>query len=247
MQEAYLKTQHQITHHECNLRGELKLYGLLNYLQDIAAQHADILDFGMETIAQKNMIWILSRLLIKIERMPTLGEKISLETYPTQGVKAFAVRQYAILDEENQPIVKASSFWLLLNASTLRPLKPSEHVPYPPANLARAVYFTQPDKLKNAPMDFNQRTPITVGYADIDLNRHLNNAVYARYIEDEVGKIIQQSPAFDTVQIHFNHAAVADDIIATGAVRTDEQSFYIDGVAPEGTPAFFQAICTLKS
>lgn len=244
MQEAFLEIYHTIPHHACSVDGMLKLHELLNYLQDAAAQHADILHFGMQTISEQNMLWVLSRLKIEIVKPVTLGMPIRLETYPTQGVKAFAVRQYGLFDANNELCVKASSFWLLLNRANFRPLKPSDHLPYPPANPVRPVFFQMLDKIEARPVSFPQTSRVA-SFADIDLNDHINNAVYARFVEDEIAKQIHSAPQFKSFQINFNRALRAEESFETAIVPLENNIFYVEGTTGEPRQSVFQAFAEL--
>jgi acyl-CoA thioesterase FadM len=53
-----------------------------------------------------------------------------------------------------------------------------------------------------------------VGAGDIDLNQHLNNAVYARFIEDVLEKLQPgASQRLSELQINFQHAGQLNDVV----------------------------------
>ncbi len=212
--------------HECGQNERIKLHGILNYFQDIAAEHAKILRMGMEDLALMDRLWVLSRLKVKIFRYPMLREKLFLRTYPTGILKLFVDRQYEIYSSD-QLLAVCSSLWLILNAKTLRPQDPSKIVKnLLPDNRKEKAYFQSLDRI-----NFQDVFPIlelVVGVSDIDLNGHLNNAVYARYIEDVLGMLIGKEPDIDEIQINFQHAGELHDHIKCGGTLSGK-NFYISG------------------
>ena len=65
-----------VRHHACGPDGTLKLHVLFDYLQDAAAQHADHLGVGIRFLAEHRMLWVLSRIRLRILRLPAIGETV---------------------------------------------------------------------------------------------------------------------------------------------------------------------------
>ena len=219
---------HLVRHHECGSEGRMKLQILLDCLQDIAAEHAEQLGCGMEDLIPANRIWVLSRLKLHILRMPALKEELELLTYPSGHDRLFANRQYRVSTAGGEELVQGSSAWLMLDGTSYRPLPMARVFDSPlPTNPERPRYFEAFDKftVPEGPELYS----CIVGAADIDLNRHLNNAVYARYIENALS--VLESGAEHRIaelQINFQHAALAGDRIGvTGTL--EDRKFLISG------------------
>ena len=54
----------------------LRPHVVFDFMQDIAAQHADLLKVGMSYLKELGIIWILSRIRLHMDRYPAAGEKI---------------------------------------------------------------------------------------------------------------------------------------------------------------------------
>ena len=84
---VYDKT-YRIPVYDTGFDGKVYPHSMLNYIQDIAAEHAELLGFGREDLLASNRFWILSRLLAEFYRIPVWGETINLKTWPrgTEGL-----------------------------------------------------------------------------------------------------------------------------------------------------------------
>jgi len=223
----------RVHHHECNAAGFLKTASLLDYFQDAAACHAEELGFGMTCIAEKKMIWVLSRLRLAMDRMPELGEELTIETYPDGFERVFALRQYALRDAAGKLLVRASSDWLLVDMVRMRPLIASRVLgDRMPLNTGLPRFFSEMPKLA-APETLTPCADYRVLQGDIDLNRHLNNAVYARFITDALGLLGNGVPQIRELQIVFQHAGVPGGRISCAGALESCGTFYIEGNSPD--------------
>lgn len=229
---------HLVRHHECGPEGNMKLQLILDCLQDIAAEHAEKLKCGMEDLIASRRIWVLSRLKIRILRFPGLKEELRLLTYPSGHDRLSASRQYNI-SCKGEELVQGSSAWVMLDGTTYRPIPMDKAFEAPlPRNEDKPKYFEKFDKFP--PFEENHLCSFCVGAGDIDLNCHLNNAVYARYIEDVLERLQPgASQQISELQINFQHAGqLRDEIPCSGYL--DGNRFQIRG------GAFFAAGGCLK-
>ncbi|MDD3154710.1 MAG: thioesterase [Victivallaceae bacterium] len=236
-----------IRHHECDpKRHEVKIRTLFDLLQTAAACHADELNFGMDALAARGQLWVLSRLKLRIKRALKLGESFTVETRPSGVHRLFALRQYVIRDQEGNDAVHSSSEWLLLRRDTYRPIPPSPiFAPGMLEAMNPEVFF--PDLGKLPEHEIAER-PIRfpVRHSGIDVNGHLNNALYAMNAADAVAALIDSYPAFEELQINFNHAAMLGEVVCSGAVKTPEGTYYADGRSSDGAKLYYQALFRLQ-
>lgn len=230
--------KHLVRHHECGPNGNMKLQALMDCLQDIAAEHAEMLGCGMEDLIRRNKIWVLSRLKIRILRFPRLKDELDLLTYPSGHDRLSAFRQYRI-SCGGEELVQGSSAWVMLDGDTYRPVPMDRAFEDPlPGNEEKKRYFEKFDKFP--PFEGKELNSFRVGAGDIDLNKHLNNAVYARYIEDALEALEPgSSTGISELQINFQHAGqLGDDILCSG--RLEGALFSVSG------GSFFAAGGTLQ-
>ncbi|MFD2202040.1 acyl-[acyl-carrier-protein] thioesterase [Shivajiella indica] len=161
--------------------GSLRWSSLADLLQEVAWKHADSRDFGKQ-LFDKGFMWVLSRFHIKVFEMPTWGQQIKIKTAGRGINKLFALREFEVISESGQVIAKAMSAWLLLDIKSKRPQRPRQVLP-------SELFDDNPDE-NLLPNKINLDVETTIGksfsvnYSDLDMNNHVNNVSYIRWIED---------------------------------------------------------------
>ena len=225
-------------HSEVDINGKVKLRAVFDYLQEAAAQHAELLGCGMRFLAKEKKIWVLSRMRVSFERPLLLGEKLSLLTYPRGFDKLFALRPLCIKAETGEPIVKALSAWLLLDIEKGRILRPAENLSCEmPDNSDLPGFFETPDK-PNIPEEMLKEVfTSTTRDAQIDLNRHMNNSEYALYTHSAVAEILGRTPLFKDLTVNFAKATKSGETLHWFAA-TDNDNFFVAAKDDAGSERF---------
>ena len=185
--------------------GNAKLTRICNYLQEIAGNHVDQIGQGLEDLNENNHAWVLSRLRIKIIRPAKWKESIRIETFPT-GIKGlFGARDFRIFDADNKVIALASSNWLVVDLNSHRPIRPHEVVKNMPLGNYPEVFEKELDKLAPLSQDAEFIEEIKVHYSDIDINRHVNNVKYLKWLIDALPiETLTEKPVSE-LEINFLH------------------------------------------
>ena len=165
--------------------GRLTMGVLGNHLLNCAGFHAEDRGFGMATVNDNHYTWVLSRLAVELERMPRQYEKFSIQTWVENVYRLFTDRNFAILDEADNPLGYARSIWAMIDTGTRKP-----------ADLQSLHGGQINDYIctdKACPIDKPGRIKVTdrhaIGeyraqYSDIDVNGHVNSIKYIEHILD---------------------------------------------------------------
>lgn len=234
--EAIYKKQFTIQGSDVDFRQQLKLSSLFIYLQDMATEHATKLGVGRNvTQDEYGVVWVLIRARVDVIRYPKIRENITIETWPNQPGKLEFERNFFMYDDENNIIAKAMSSWVLIDFNT-RKLKRSSLIEsnFPPSGRENAI-DCQLGKFKSKG-NLNIEYKKTVGYSDIDINEHLNNAKYIDYIMDCFSLEKHKKYIVKSIEIDYVHEALPGETIVLKSDLTDvEQNvIYIEGIN-EGT------------
>jgi len=185
--------------------GNAKLTSICNYLQEIAGIHVDQIGQGLHDLNQNNYSWVLSRMKIKIIRPAKWKESIRIETFPT-GIKGlFGARDFRIFDADDQIIALASSYWLVVDLKTHRPLRPHDVVKDMPIGNYNEVFEEELDKLPPLSQEAKFIEDIKIHYSDIDINRHVNNVKYLKWLVDAFPHEILTEKPISELEINFLH------------------------------------------
>ena len=195
---------------DTDLNGRVKLTSICNYLQEIAGMHADALNWGIDKLMKQNLSWVLTRLKVKVIDYPKWTDEITVETWPTGIEGLFGNRDFRILDKEGNTIILASSSWLIINIKTKRPTRPHSIIDVTKFDNTEKVFETSLQKL----ITDVEKTPILnidVHFSDIDINQHVNNVKYIKWIIDSCPIEKLSSELIDELEINFLHEAKYND------------------------------------
>ena len=181
--EKFIK-EYKIRTYECDKNSNLRILTLMNILQDMADSHASDLHLGLEFCLSQGLAWVGSNYHIKINRLPTLHETIKVTTWPSAEKKIGAVRDFVIEDEQGNVIIVASSQWILIDFVRKRPISLKENLPEYTVIPERALETDFPKLPEPERADCQRR--FLVRFDDIDINRHVNNAVYPLWATEAV-------------------------------------------------------------
>jgi len=169
--------------HFVDIHKEFHLYSLVNILQDLAARNADELGFGWDYINPRGWFWALLRLHIKITRHPRWKERIIMQTWPKNHEGVVAYRDFLFTDLSGNPLIAASSAWIVLDRQTRRPVRMSQVFTQHREFVDKHAIETPPPKIV-PPHEKHPLKTLKVLFTDLDMNLHMNNANYVRKILD---------------------------------------------------------------
>lgn len=169
----------RVRYSEVDERQDLTLHGIINYFQDCSTFQSEELGLGIGYLAERHRAWLLSSWQIVIDKVPVFGEKIRVQTW-AYGFKAFCGdRNFCILDEAGNKIVRANSLWIFMDTETGRPVKPDKEQleGYPLGERLEMDYAPRKIAL---PEEMEQRESFSVLRHQLDTNHHVNNGQYVQ-------------------------------------------------------------------
>src|SRR5579859_7065022 len=88
----------QVQSYEVDFRKRATVEAICRCFLNAAWNHAEQLGFGYKHLAEQGLLWVLVRLLVRIENYPIWGDKLDLCTWPRGTSGAFALRDFEMLD-----------------------------------------------------------------------------------------------------------------------------------------------------
>ncbi len=184
MQATRYSNTYSVRSYECDRNNNLRILTLMNIFQDMADIDAAQRGFGLQFCIDNGMTWVGSNYVLEVERLPKMHENITFQTWPSAKNKLSAYRDFEVFGEDGISIIRASSQWLLINLEKRRPISVIDNMPPTPTVEGRAIDTDFP-KLPEAEYADNQYK-FRVRFDDIDLNKHINNAVYVLWATEAV-------------------------------------------------------------
>ena len=170
---------------EVGANGLVTLSSLGNWLQEAAGLSADELGFGERALSPHGLTWILMRMILHIDRLPTLKESLVIATWPSK-FSHFGYRGYKIFDGERRCIVHGGSAWSVMDLATrsLSPLPGELTSQYPEEASACDDFSCRAiPKLRGGQACTGL---IRVRKDDLDINGHVNNTKYLAWIMENL-------------------------------------------------------------
>jgi acyl-ACP thioesterase len=205
---------YRIPVYDTDYKGLVYIHSLLNYIQDIAAGHAELLKFGREDLLAGNRFWILSRQLAEFYRLPAWGETITLKTWPRGTEGLFALRDIEITDGKGEIVAAASTSWVIVDLETRRPCRPdaepglaNREFPQESALQRNAGKIKAPAEVEVVSL------PFWVKPGDLDVNYHVNNVKYIQWVMDSMPMAFLSSNRVSSLEVNYIAEGVDGDQI----------------------------------
>ena len=219
----------------CDSEGVWRTSAILSALQDAAGAHADALGCGRSLIVQENIVWVLSRLELQMQRYPAAGETVEIETFPLPNRRWFFPRSFVLRDENGAQIGCASTLWVLMDINTRKMAAPGAVIERLPDNsdlVAPLAAPGAPARVDGETSTFS-RLP---AYTDLDVNGHVNNTRYADWLCDALGIEIMRENCLRDLRINFAAEILPGQEMTLTLARSGE-NFHLSG-AHEGKVHF---------
>jgi medium-chain acyl-[acyl-carrier-protein] hydrolase len=203
----------QVHTYDADFRGTAFPTALLNFLQEAAGEHASLLGLSVTDLQKDDLTWVLSRYHVRFFRYPAIGEALEVRTWPSGQEGFFWLRDFEGRDAALQPLLSATSSWVMLNAKTRQPVRDERALGGDRIHQTRAL----PDDFPRLPAcdSPNSELRFRVGLQDLDLNDHVNHAVYVRWaLETAPQDVLRASRPVDIEVSYRAEAFYGQEILA---------------------------------
>jgi medium-chain acyl-[acyl-carrier-protein] hydrolase len=173
----------EIHSYDVDFERKITIESLLKYCQEAAWNHAEHLGVGYSHLRQRGQLWMLSRLALAVHSYPEWGQRVAVRTWPCGTKSLLALRDFELLDAQGHPMAAATSSWLVFDQQTRRPLRLEPILGSVRILPDRRALGYDAEKLTATEIPSSSAT-IKVKYSDLDLNDHVNNSTYTRWIID---------------------------------------------------------------
>ena len=216
------KKSYIISSFEVDVKAELRIHSLFNLFQDIADEHAEKIGVGYTFCKANGVGWVGGAYDVKINRLPTWGEEITIETWPSASTAASAIRDFKVTAKDGSVLILATSQWVLIDMSRLRPLPIAKHLPHYDVVPERVLVsdFAKIPAPDGEPKVFS----FPVHADDMDLNHHVNNALYPTWALDGFSEDYLNTHRLSSLRIDFKRPAKFGHQIALKTYQNQDQT-----------------------
>ena len=203
--------QRQITYSQVGVDLEVDMAELAHFFQDCSLFHSEAVGKGLAEVARNKRAWYLSSWQIEVERFPQYMEHVTVRTWPHDFKGMYGYRNFDILDEKGERIVRANAIWIFMDLERMRPTKATEEdIKGYDIEPALDMEYT-PRKIKILDEAYKVRSvspePIVIRRSFLDSNHHVNNG---RYVEEAMD-YIPEGMVLKQMRVDYRKAATLGD------------------------------------
>ncbi len=207
-----LTRPHTVKIYECDRAKRLRLHCLFNLFQDVADEHADALGVGYDFCLSHGIGWVGANYHLKINRLPAWRESFALSTWASGKTAVSGIREFKAETASGETLFYASSQWALISLETMRPVSVAKNLTDYVLHDERVIDTTFP--AVPLPERDDAAVEFCVRYDDIDINDHVNNAVYPLWALEGLARDYVEEHDIAEMEIAFKRPARIDDKIA---------------------------------
>ncbi|KAJ9168406.1 hypothetical protein P3X46_019934 [Hevea brasiliensis] len=198
---------------------------LMNHLQETALNHvktAGLLVDGFGStpeMSKRNLIWVVTRMQVLVDRYPTWGDVVQVDTWVSASGKNGMRRDWLVRDSKTgETLTRASSVWVMMNKLTRRLSKIPEEVrgeiePY----FLNSDLVVDEDSRKLPKLDENTADYVLKGltprWSDLDINQHVNNVKYIGWILESAPLPILESHELSAITLEYRRECGRDSVL----------------------------------
>jgi len=235
----HLTEKHIITTYDVDCTNRVRTSVLFSFMQEAASNSANSLGWGFDDLRKEGLFWVLSRARLIINRDLPVGEELVLETWPKKIDGIFAIRDFRMFDTRQNTIGAATTCWLMINGSSMRPLKSSDlqkRLPYHDTDSAIEEVpgkIAEPD---NKAMVYEKK----MRYTDIDVNMHVNNVRHMESILDCFPADQYVKNRITSIQVNYLDQVQYGESLTLflGSGGDDERVSYVEGLKNQEKKVF---------
>ena len=209
--------KYKVTTSTCDSEGRLKLYSALQMMQDCSEMWIDSEPGIKQYFTEQNMAQLLATRQVEIVRVPEYKEELTVTT-SVYGMKPmFGFRNTFIYDAEGNPCYKTWSMGAFVDR-TAGKLKRVDDATIASMTLEPQLEMNYKDRRIILPkIEGEIQKPIQVLRADIDYNKHLNNANYVRMAME----LLPEDFVVSGLRVEFRVAAKRGDLLVPTIYKLD--------------------------
>ncbi|KAK8348247.1 hypothetical protein V6Z12_A06G070000 [Gossypium hirsutum] len=198
---------------------------LMNHLQETAINHcksAGLLGDGFGAtpgMCKKNLIWVVTRMQVVVDRYPTWGDVVQVDTWVSASGKNGMRRDWLVSNSKTGEILtRASSVWVMMNKLTRRLSKIPEEVrgEIEPHFMNSDPVVAEDDrklvKLDDSTAQY-VRKGLTPRWNDLDVNQHVNNVKYVGWILESTPLGIVESHELCSMTLEYRRECGRDSVL----------------------------------
>ena len=224
--ELQFSMTHKIDAMDVDCFGRCKSSVLLYLAQEAATGHCDLLRLDWDTMAKMGLFWAVIRTHVQVERLPMLGQTVTVKTWPMPTTRTAFPRAVEILDENGAALVRVVSLWVLMDRNTRAMVLPGKSGVDVPGLLC-GNELAGPGSILPAKLGCEKSRQVV--FSELDRNGHMNNTRYMDWVNDLLPSSFHKEHSVEEFTICYLAEALENDGLNLAYGMDENGIFQVDG------------------
>ena len=179
---------------------------------------------------------MLNRWRVRIERYPSVGEKIKIETWISKIEKFYANREFIIYDEKDLEIGRASTLWIFIDLTKKKPIRITSEF-YDGTQIIDMRAFEDFYKF-DKDIEIDNYIDFHIRRSDIDYNNHVNNTKYLSWMMESIPEEIYENYVLNEFEILYKKEILyGNTIISNSKIMgpLNEETIFLHSIIDKET------------
>lgn len=218
-QKTFMKTQCVLYESDFDVTSQVKLHRIMEFMQNIATDHADALGIGWDRLHSLGLFWVLTKIKIVFDRPVDRSiREFTLYTWPVKANRLYAERRFAAVDANGERLFCSSSYWMMLETESRKiasqqTLQTLYNLDFDDAPSGCDGTF---ERIRDEGW-FGSCYPREIRRSDLDINNHVNNTNYVNFALDA----LSPKDSVSAVEIVYHRELKFRDVIRVLSHRRD--------------------------
>ena len=182
-----------------------------DYFQEAAGEHARSGGVEVFELGERGGTWVLHRLQLRVEGLPAMRERVTVETWPSGRDRLRAFRDYRLWSDDGDVFVTGTSAWFVIDVARRRPVRlPAGLDRFGPTEPEHVLAFGDPPQ---APTEVEHAALFAVRRSELDRVGHANNV---RFLEWAL-EALPSAEGLREIEVSYQTEAVYGDVVVSEA------------------------------
>lgn len=208
---------YRVTTSTCDSHGRLKLYSALQMLQDCSELWLESEPAVKRCFAERGMAQLLASRQVEVQRVPLYGEELTVRSSVYEMKPMFGFRNTFIYDAHGEPCYRTWSMGAFVDMASGRLARVDEATMAAMPLEPRLTMDYRDRRIALPKAGGEVREAVRVLRADIDYNRHMNNACYVRVAME----LLPETFEVGGLRVEYRVAAKLGDMLVPTVYEVD--------------------------
>jgi acyl-ACP thioesterase len=137
----------------------------------------------------------------------------------------FCYRDFVITTATDTLVGLATSTWFVVDTQNRKPQKTATYIDLDSTTTGKRVFSRFAQKLKPI-SDVDQQKTLFVRYSDLDVNEHVNNAQFIKFLTDGLELSFLNTHELSELEINYMAEAQLDDKLSVGSTTNGDECIH---------------------